>query len=153
MENKKSLIDKVESFYVDIIEEFKEIELQIIADSKFRSIFKKKDYDGNIKNLRLCKKQVLNVEVDEKPFKGDEESMDVIKKFEKCLRLFNGVCDAYIQLQLALKKKSQKQAISYAEYREIFQKVQDSRDRLNGGLHELDIAYTNYTYDDEEFDF
>ena len=52
MEYKKQLIGRIESFYVDVVEEFKEAELQIMADSKFRSIFKKKDYDGNIAKLR-----------------------------------------------------------------------------------------------------
>lgn len=42
MEYKKQLIGRIESFYVDVVEEFKEAELQIMADSKFRSIFKKK---------------------------------------------------------------------------------------------------------------
>ena len=56
MEYKKQLIGRIESFYVDVVEEFKEAELQIMADSKFRSIFKKKDYDGNIAKLRSCKK-------------------------------------------------------------------------------------------------
>ena len=58
MEYKKQLIKKIESFYVDVVEEFKEAELQIMADSKFRSIFKKKDYDGNIAKLRSCKKLI-----------------------------------------------------------------------------------------------
>ena len=52
MEYKKQLIGRIESFYVDVVEEFKEAELQIMADSKFRSIFKKKDYDGNIAKLQ-----------------------------------------------------------------------------------------------------
>lgn len=55
MDYKKQLIDLVEMFYVDVVEEFKEGELQIIADSKFKSLFKKKNYDGNIQNLRSCK--------------------------------------------------------------------------------------------------
>ena len=61
MEYKKQLIGRIESFYVDVVEEFKEAELQIMADSKFRSIFKKKDYDGNIAKLRSCKKDAQKI--------------------------------------------------------------------------------------------
>jgi len=34
MEYKKQLIGRIESFYVDVVEEFKEAELQIMADSQ-----------------------------------------------------------------------------------------------------------------------
>ena len=63
MDYKKQLVEKIEKFYVEIIEEFKEAELQIIADSNFRSIFKKKDYGKNISMLKNCKKQVLKIDV------------------------------------------------------------------------------------------
>ena len=45
MDHRKQLIDMTEKFYIDVVEEFKEGELQIIADSKFKNMFRKKDYD------------------------------------------------------------------------------------------------------------
>ena len=51
MDYRQTLINMVDRFNVTAVEEFKEIELKIIADSK--SIFKKnKDFDGHIKKLR-----------------------------------------------------------------------------------------------------
>ncbi len=151
MDYKKLLIEKIESFYVDVVEEFKEAELQIMADSKFRSIFKKKNYDGNIAKLRECKKAALAIDTgDIKIPAGDRESDEVEHRFERCLVIFSGLCDAYIQLQMSLKKKAQGAKTPFSEYREIFQKVQDARNSLNGALHELDIVYTDYTYDEEE---
>lgn len=151
MDYKKKLVDKIEMFYVDIVEEFKEAELQIMADSKFTSIFKKKDYDGNIRKLRLCKKQALAVNTDEKGIpEGDKIAREVVRDFEKCLMMFNNLCDSYIQLQLSLKKKAEKEPLKFSEYKEIFNKVQVSRAALNDALHDLDIVYTDYTYDENE---
>lgn len=151
MDHKKKLIEKVESFYIDIIEEFKETELQIIADSGFKSIFRKKDYDGNISRLKYCKKQALAMDTEGKSIPADDmESRLILKNLEKCLALFNTLCDSYIRLQTSLKKKAAKEPLKYSEYREIFNKVQESKDALNKALHQLDIVYTDYTYDEDE---
>lgn len=149
MDHKKQLIGKIESFYVDVVEEFKEAELQIAADSRFKSIFKKKDYDGHIGKLRACKKQCLDIDTGDLHIpKTDREAQEVEKRFQRCLVIFNALCDVYIQLQMALKKKAQKEELKYSEYRDIFQKVQASRASLNDALHQLDIVYTDYAYEE-----
>ncbi len=151
MDYKKQLIEMVETFYVDVVEEFKEGELQIIADSKFKSIFKKKDYDGNIGHLKRCKKQDLMLDTGEVDIPSDdEETKEVCRRFEKCLVIFNNLCDSYIQLQMALKKKANKEDLKFSEYKEIFQKVQTARNSLNSALHDLDIVYTDYAFDEED---
>ena len=105
MEYKKQLIKKIESFYVDVVEEFKEAELQIMADSKFRSIFKKKDYVGNIERLKLCKKSAQKIRTTDLQIpKTDKTAAEVVRVFESCIRKFNSLCDAYISLQEALKQ-------------------------------------------------
>lgn len=151
MDYKKKLIDKVEMFYIDVIEEFKEAELMIAADCKFRSIFKKKDYDGHIKTLRACKKQCLAIDVEEKSIPRDDvESREVVRRLERCLVIFSNLCDAYIQLQMLLKKKSEKEPVKFSQYNDMFKKVNEIRASLNDALHELDIIYTDYTYDENE---
>ena len=108
MEYKKQLIGRIESFYVDVVEEFKEAELQIMADSKFRSIFKKKDYDGNIAKLRSCKKGAQKIRTTDLQIpKKDKTAAEVVRTFEASIRKFNALCDAYISLQDALKKKAE----------------------------------------------
>ncbi|MDO4545961.1 MAG: hypothetical protein Q4C25_07370 [Bacillota bacterium] len=156
MDYKKQLIEKVESFYVDVVEEFKEAELQIAADSRFKSIFKKKNYDGNIEKLKDCKKTALSIDVDdEKVSASDEDTKEVARRLERCLVMFNGLCDAYIQLQVALKKKAEKEALKFSEYKEIFNKMQACKVSLNGALHDLDLVYTDYAYEegDDPYNF
>lgn len=148
MNHRAQIINTVEKFYVDVVEEFKETELQIMADSKFKSIFRKKDYDGNIMKLRACKKDALSLDTSGMTA-DDENARSVLRQLERCLAVFNNLCDAYIQLQTALKSKANKEELRLSSYREIFGKVQSIRERMNGELHELDIIYTDYTYDEE----
>ena len=151
MDYKKQLIEKIESFYIDVIEEFKEAELRIMADSKFRSIFKKKDYDGHIDTLRAFKKQVLAIESDSRSIPEDDtEAHEVVRRFERCLVIFAKLCDDYVQMQLLLKKKSEKEPVKFSQYNDMFKKVNETRASLNDALHELDIVYTDYTYDENE---
>lgn len=149
MDYKKQLVGKIEKFYVEIIEEFKEGELQIMADSNFKSIFKKKDYDKNISMLKNCKKQALKIDVSDLDIpQSDKETLEVIRWLDKCIMNFRRLCDSYVQLQEALKRKSEKESLKYSEYKEIFNKVQEDRKSMNESLHELDIVYTDYTYDE-----
>ncbi len=146
----KKLVNLIEKFYVDIIDDFKEAELIIINDSKFSNFFKKKDYDRNIKKLRHCKKKCISLDVDSiKNIEQDPLKDRLIKNFERTRFAFNALCDAYIQLQLNLKEKSEGAKIKYKEYKEYHNKVVKCRDDMNAQLHELDIDYTDYTYDED----
>lgn len=151
MNYKKNLIEKIEMFYVDIIEEFKEAELRIMADSKFRSIFRKKDYDTHIATLRACKKQAQAIDTDTGSIPGEDmDSHTVARRFERCLVIFANLCDAYIKMQMLLKKKAAKEPVKFSQYNDMFRKVNDTRAALNNALHELDMVYTDYAYDDEQ---
>lgn len=143
MSEKKMLISKVEHFYIDIIEEFKEVELQIIRDSKFKNVFGKKDYSGNIKKLKMCKKLALDIKT--KDLDIDPEGKNVVSLFNRCLAAFNKLCDNYTQQQVFLEKKSNKEDVKYSRYKEISQKIQIDRQALNESLHDLDIVYIDYT--------
>lgn len=152
MDYKKQIIERVESFYVDVVEEFKEAEKQVIADSKFKMIFKKKNYDGNIENLKKCKKMALKIDVDDIEIPaGDTLAKQVVKAFEKCLVLFNNMCDCHVRLQMGLKKKADgTEELKFSEYKELFQKIQTARNSLNSALHEMDIYYTDFAYDEDD---
>lgn len=152
MSYKKQIIEKIESFYVDVVEEFKEAEMQIIVDSKFTRLFKKKNYDGNIEHLKACKKRALEIDVEDIDIPADDRlARQVIKAFEKCLVHFNNLCDTHTRLQMALKKKAEnKEDLKFSAYKELFQKVQTARNSLNGALHEMDIVYTDFAYDEDE---
>lgn len=152
MDYKKQIIDKVESFYLDVVEEFKEAELSIIKDSKFKMIFKKKNYDGNIDHLKKCKKMALSIDVDDIEIPADDRlARQVVKAFEKCLVHFNNLCDSHIRLQNGLKGKADnKEDLKFSAYKELFQKVQTARNSLNSALHEMDLLYTDFAYDEDE---
>ena len=152
MDYKKQIIDKVESFYLDVVDEFKEAEMQIIKDSKFKMIFKKKNYDGNIEHLKKCKKMALNIDVDDIEIPADDRmARQVVKAFEKCLVHFNNLCDTHTRLQMGLKGKAEnKEQLKFSDYKELFQKVQTARNSLNSALHEMDLVYTDYAYDEDE---
>ena len=148
MTDRKKIVEAIDRFYVECIEEFKEAELKIAADSKFRSMFRKKDYDSNIEILRTCKSRSRSIrfptgDID----KGDEESKELIRHTERCIRQFNRLCDTYIQLQLALKKKSEGGALSYKEYIHVYNETRENWTEMNNELKELDIMYTDYTED------
>lgn len=152
MDYKKQIIERVESFYLDVVEEFKEAEMQIIKDSKFKMIFKNKNYDGNIEHLKKCKKMALNIDVDDIEIPSDDKlAKQVVKAFEKCLVLFNNLCDTHTRLQIGLKNKAEnKENMKFSDYKELFQKVQTARNSLNSALHEMDIVYTDFAYDEDE---
>lgn len=142
----KKLIEKTECFYIDAVEEFKEAEQKIINDSQFRSIFRKKDYDGNIAILKECRKQALNIDMKELDLKNSSaDTKAVAESLSQAISAFIAVCDAYVQLQVFLKKKSQKEEARFSTYKEIFNKVNDSKNAANAALHDLDIVYTDYT--------
>ena len=151
-EYKKKIIKTVDQFYVDCISEFKEAEMKIANDSKFRRIFKKKDYKGNVEMLRACKKKTRDLRFPTGDIqKGDTESKELIKNTESCIRQFNKLCDSYILLQLALQKKAEGGEMSYKEYMNIYRKTQEDSVAMNEALKELDILYTDYI-EDEDYD-
>lgn len=151
MSDYKTLITRIEHFYIDVIEEFKEAEQQIINDSQFRSIFRKKDYDENIVHLKKCKRAAQDIPVkDIQIDKDDEESREVRQCFGRALTAFDSLCDAYVQLQVFLKKKAQKEEAKLSTYKEIFARVQECKNETNGALHALDIVYADYLEEHEE---
>ena len=152
MEYKKKVIRVIDQFYVDCVEEFKEAELKIANDSKFRKIFGKKDYAGNIEILSECKKRAraLRFPTGDIP-KGDDATKELIRNTEQTIRQFNKLCDAYIQLQKALENKSKGASVSYKEYMEIYHRTQEERIEMNRFLQDLDLLYTDYT-EDEGYD-
>lgn len=143
----KKLIEKTECFYIDAVEEFREAEQKIINDSQFRSIFRKKDYDGNIALLKECRKRALSIDLREPEFYSSqrEDTKAVAEALRQAVSAFTAVCDAYVQLQVFLKKKAQKEEAKFSTYKEIFNKVNDSKNAANSALHYLDIVYTDYT--------
>ena len=139
------LLKMIDKFNVESVEEFKEAENKIVADSKFRQITKKKDYGAHISKLRSVKKKAQKI--DPKSVKipeDDKEAIELRKIFEKCLVIFSGVCDSYIQLQTALKEKAEGSDMKFSAYKEFNDRVRFARSNLNENMHELDILYSDF---------
>lgn len=146
MDYRTELLNMVNKFSIESVEEFKEAEMRIVRDSRFKSIRKKKDYDGHVHMLRQVKNKALRI--DPKSVQVPEDDIDATymkKTFEKCLVAFSAVCDGYVQMQMALKDKSEGAKISYGQYKEINNKVKSARVKLNQCLDEMNIIYSNFT--------
>lgn len=141
----KALIDSAEAFYIDAVEEFKEAEQKIINDSQFRNLFGKKDYDGNIAHLKACRKKALDLDLKAVFIAPeDEESREVARRLGHACTAFISLCDAYVQLQVFLKKKSMKEKAPFSVYKDIFNKVKACKEDANKALHSLDLVYADY---------
>ena len=146
MDYRQTLIKMVDRFNVKAVEEFKEIELRIYAES--RSVFKKnKDYAGNIEKLKKIKTNAQKI--DPKSVKvpdGDKQAKGLMDNFQKCLVIFSGVCDAYIQFETALMNKAEgsEEKVKYSDIKNFKDKMRMGRTNLNKSLDELNIWYAEF---------
>ncbi len=154
MDYRKELIKMIDRFNIKSVEELREAEMRIIADSRFTMITVKKDYNGHINTLKRVKRNALKIDPNNIVVpKSDSEAVELKRTFEKCIIIFNGVCDAYIQLLNTLKIKSEGTAkVSYSEYKEIHNKVKFAKDNFNAYMHDMDIICTDFSGFNEEID-
>ena len=146
----RELIKTVEAFYEKVVDDFKEAEGIIISESKFSGIFKHKDYDRNIRKLKDCKKKCINLTGKEfGATSTDKDEQRLVKDLERARFAFVALCDAHIQLQQALKDKSEGTKVKYSEYKEVYNRMQKCRKDLNSQLNELDIDYSDAVADEE----
>lgn len=145
MDYRQKIIERIDKFYVEAIEEFREAEAKIISDSRFRRIFQKKDYSGNIKMLKYCKNIASGITFPENEIpQEDGESRDIVKKCRECIRIFGKLCDSYVSMQVALDKKARGENLSYKEYKKIYNQTKEDHDSLNSAIKDLDILYADY---------
>lgn len=151
MNYEEILIERIESF-VDVVENFVGVEHQIIHDSKYRKHFRKPNYELNIETLNDIKVSALNIDIDDVDIPADDEqSLDVADKFERCLVLFNKLCDGFIDLQDQLKQKAERtKKFKITEYQEVLRELQGTRTLMNSALQTFHEAYTEYASFDED---
>jgi len=146
MDYRVELMEMINRFNIEAVEEFKEAEMLLVRDSRFSRIRRKKDYDGHVRMLRSVRSKAMklspkSVDIPE----SDEDAAALRKAFERCLVNFNAVCDGYVQMQLALKAKSEGESITYGQYKELNNKVRKARADLNDNMREMDILYSDFT--------
>ena len=102
--------------------------------------------EGNIKKLRRCKTNAQKI--DPKSVKvpeDDKQAKGLMDTFQKCLVIFSGVCDAYIQFETALMNKANgEEKVSYSDIKNYRDKMRLGRENLNKNLDELNIWYAEF---------
>jgi hypothetical protein len=144
MAERQTIIDAVESFYVDIIERYKDLERQIAGESKLTTMFKKVDYKDRIMKLKDLKRKaqgvnLKKVEIDE----NDELSVQVKEKLGLSLSLFVKVIDAQVSCQTFLLKKSEGQKTDSIDYKKSVYNVNRATEELQNGMRSMDADYAN----------
>ena len=108
MADRKEIIDAVESFYIDIIERYKDLERQIAGETRILTMFRKVDYKSRISKLKDFKKKVQNVNLKKiKIDEDDELAAEVRDKLGIAYSLFVKLIDAQVSCQTFLYKKSE----------------------------------------------
>jgi hypothetical protein len=145
MSDKKKLIDDIEIFFSEIIEDYKEITLAIRSEATPLAIFKKKNYQQHIDRLRACKKDVARVNPKDIKLDPSDDAGIILKEtFEHALFMFLGLCDCQIQLQVAFQNTAEKKGGKYSECSVATKKLNEHNKETEKVFHQLDIQYADY---------
>jgi hypothetical protein len=145
MSGKEKLIENIEVFYSEIIEEYKDISLAIRSEATPLAIFKKKKYQQHIDGLRKCKKDIARVNPkDIKLDPKDEAGMQLKEAFEHALFMFNGLCDSQIQVQVALQNTAEKKGGKFSDCSDATKKMNEQNRETEKSFHQLDVLYADY---------
>lgn len=144
MTKRQGIIDAVESYYVDLIEKYKDVERQIAGESRILTMFKKVDYKARIGKLKNLKKtaQSINlkkIEINEE----DELSVQVREKLGKCISLFVRLIDAQVSCQTYLLKKSEGEKTDSINYKKAVYNVRKATEELQDVMRNMDADYAN----------
>jgi hypothetical protein len=146
MSDKKKLIEDIEIFYSEILEEYKEIILAVRSEATPLAIFKKKNYQQHIERLRACKKDIARVNPkDIKLDPSDEAGIELKEAFEHALFMFAGLCDCQIQVQVAFQNTAEKKGGKYSECSVATKKFNEHNNETEKDFHKLDVLYADYT--------
>jgi len=145
MSDKKKLINNVEIFFSEIIEDYKDITLAIRSEATPMAIFRKKNYQQHIDRLRACKKAIARVNPkDIKLDPSDETGLQLKEAFEHALFMFAGLCDCQIQVQVAFQNTANKKGGKFSECSMANKKLNEQNRETELAFHEMDVLYANY---------
>jgi len=145
MSDKKKLINYIEIFYSEIIEDYKEITLAIRSEATPMAIFKKKHYQQHIDRLRACKKDIARVNPKDLKLDASDEMGILLKEtFEHALFMFAGLCDCQIQVQAAFQNTAEKKGGKFSECSILNKKLNEHNKETEKEFHKLDVMYADY---------
>lgn len=144
MADRQGIIDAVESFYVEIVERYKDLERQVAGESRILTMFKKVDYKSRIARFKDLKRKAQSMNVKKiKIDEADELSADVRDKLGIALSLFVKVIDSQVSCQTLLYKKSEGEKMSMIDYKKAVYRVQKTTEELQSSLRGMDAVYAN----------
>jgi F0F1-type ATP synthase gamma subunit len=144
MGDRKEIIDAVESFYVDIIERYRDLERLIAGESRILTMFRKVDYKARIVKLKDLKKKVQSVNLKKIRVEEDDElAAEVKDKLGIAYSLFVRLIDAQVSCQTFLYKKSEGEKTDNIEYKKAVYNVRIATENLQDSLRNMDALYAN----------
>ena len=151
MASTKRIMEGLEVFYGTIIENYKAAQREVMSQSRVVTMFKKADYDGRIKDFTkvILALQKLKIEPDEN---NSEIEEDIIDAFKIAKARLIDLCEDQIKLQETLKMKATREKkVPVKEYTRVMENVRKSHDIMQRALHRMDIVYTDFLEENEEF--
>lgn len=144
MTDKERLIQNIEQFYSEAVEEYKEITLAIRAESTPAAIFRKKNYQQHIDKLKALKKRLASLAPSGMKLEAKDHELALLKQhFERALLMFGNLCDHQIAVQTALLNTANKKGGKFSESAEAVKKLNLYNKEVQGALHELDVCYAD----------
>ena len=144
MSDRKEIIEAVESFYVEIIERYKDLERQVAGESRILTMFKKVDYKARIMKFKDFKRMAQSINL--KKIKFDEEdelAAEVCEKLGISLSRFVKLIDAQVSCQNFLYRKSEGKKVENIDYKKAVYNVQRATEELQDSLRNMDAVYAN----------
>lgn len=139
------LLNTMEYFFTDIFESQKDLDLKVYVEASPKNIFKKKDYEGNIKEYKRLKNLALQIdteaiEVDQ----NDYELMELFCMFDEMLALYNLYTDRGIAVQDFLRRKAAGEKPANSEYKDVTTKQKSTAAAFSRSYNDLSVAYADY---------
>ena len=139
------LLNSMEYFFTDIFEGQKDLDLKVYVEASPKNIFKKKDYEGNIKEYKRLKNLALQIDTDSFEIdENDYELMELSCMFDEMLALYNLYTDRGIAVQDFLRRKAAGEKPANSEYKEATSKQKSTAAAFSRSYNDLSVAYSDY---------
>jgi hypothetical protein len=144
MADQRNIIKAIDSFYEEIINNYKELERQVANESKILSIFKKVDYKARIAKFKELKKRAQTINLKKIEIDNDDEfSSDAKEALGRSISLFVDLINFQVTFHTMLLKKSEGEKIQMVDYRKAVYNIQKATEILQNGLRNMDAVYAN----------
>ncbi|MDF2656754.1 MAG: hypothetical protein K0R19_3228 [Bacillota bacterium] len=144
MADQRNIIKAIDSFYEEVINNYKELERQVANESKILSIFKKVDYKARIAKFKELKKRAQTINLKKIEIDNDDEfSSDAKEALGRSISLFVDLINFQVTFHTMLLKKSEGEKIQMVDYRKAVYNIQKATEILQNGLRNMDAVYAN----------